>query len=255
VKIPDYISPVVAHRVWRWDETGLKSLNGEPWLPGRHLEARCRVAPAPRHVRVVDGADKVPDRNCTCGVYAAKNIEHLRQLGYADRGICGEVYLWGTVVEHALGWRAQFAYPKNLVVPLHLLPFTLAELNARLHALIAFGTDIFVLRNSETIRLWKHGAGYDSDGLDYIINLRQKHYSRQQRERTLKEGDRVALRGQGIAVVEEANYKEAVVILGNRHAMRIAREDIVLNQHNRRWEYARPQSSSGFAYNSDNPSL
>ena len=253
--IPDYISPVVAHRVWRWDETGLKSLNGEPWLPGRRLEARCRVAPAPRHVRFADGADKVPHRNCTCGVYAAKNLEHLRQSGYADRGIYGEVYLWGKVVEHALGWRAQFAYPKNLVLPLHLLPFTLVELNARLHALIAFGGDIFVLRKGESIRLWNNAAGYDADGLDYIIKLRQKHYSRQQRERTLKEGDRVALLGHGIAVVEEANDKEAVVTLGNRHTMRIAREDIVLNKHNRRWEYARPQSSSGFAYNSDNPIL
>ena len=122
MKIPDYISPIVAHRVWKWDATGLNSLNGEQWLPDRPVEARCRVAPAARHVRVVDRADKVPDRNCTCGIYAAKNIEHLRQLGYADRGICGEVYLWGTVVEHALGWRAQFAYPKNLVLPFTCYP-------------------------------------------------------------------------------------------------------------------------------------
>jgi hypothetical protein len=43
--------------------------------------------------------------DCTCGVYAAKNIEHLRQLGYEGRGIRGEVHLWGTVVEHELGWR------------------------------------------------------------------------------------------------------------------------------------------------------
>jgi len=255
VKIPDFISPIVAHRVWKWGATGLNSLNGEQWLPDRAVEARCRVAPAARHVLVVDRPTEVPDRNCTCGVHAAKNLEHLRQLGYTDRGICGEVYLWGKVVEHTQGWRAQFAYPKNLVLPLHLLPFTLVELNARLHALVAFGTDIFVLREGESIRLWNNAAGYDADGLDYIINLRQKHYSRQQRERTLKEGDRVAVLGEGIAVVEEANDKEAVVTLGNRHAMRIAREDIVLNQHNRRWEYARPQSSSGFAYNSDNPIL
>jgi hypothetical protein len=234
---PDYISPVVAYRVWRWDATGLKSLNGEPWRPGRHLEARCRVAPAPRHMRVVDGADKVPDRNCTCGVYAAKNIEHLRQLGYADRGICGEVYLWGTVVEHALGWRAQFAYPKNLVLPLHLLPFTLAELNARLHVLSVFGTDIFVLRDGESVRLWRHATGYDADGLDYIINLGQKHYLRQQQDRTLKEGDRVAVLGRGIAVVEQADEKDAVVVLGKGEVLRIPIKDIVLSQRNLRWEY------------------
>jgi hypothetical protein len=178
MKLPDYISPVVTHRAWRWDETGLKSLNGEQWRPDRHLEARCRVAPAPSHVWSAGDANEVPHRKCTCGIYAAKNLEHLRQLGYASYGVCGEVYLWGTVVEHTLGWRAQFAYPKSLVLPLHLLPFTLAELDARLQALIAFGTDIFELRSGESIRLWKHAAGYDADGLDYIISLRQQHYLR-----------------------------------------------------------------------------
>lgn len=228
---------VVAHRVWRWDATGLNSLNGEQWLPDRAVEARCRVVPAARHVRVVDRPTEVPDRNCTCGVYAAKNLGHLPQLGYADRGICGEVYLWGKVVEHALGWRAQFAYPKNLVLPLHLLPFTLVELNARLHALIAFGTDIFVLREGESIRLWNNAAGYDAEGLDYIIKLRQKHYLRQQQDRTLKEGDRVALLGRGIAVVEQADEKEAVVVLGKGEVLRIPIKDIVLSQRNLRWEY------------------
>jgi len=237
VKIPDYISPVVAHRVWRWDETALKSLNGEPWIPGRHLEARCRVAPAPRHMRVAGATNEIPHRKCTCGIYAAKNIEHLRHLGYADYTVCGEVYLWGIVVEHTLGWRAQFAYPKSLVLPLSLLPFTLAELNARLITLTAFGTDIFVLHNRESRRLWKHGQGYDTNGLDYIINLRGKHYIQQQHERTLKKGDRVAFLGGGIAVVERIVEKEAVVVMGNRSVSKIPLKDIVLSQRNLRWEY------------------
>src|SRR5262249_51368634 len=170
-------------------------------------------------------------------VYAAKNIEHLRQLGYADRSICGEVYLWGMVVEHALGWRAQFAYPKNLVLPIDLLPFNLAQLNSRLNELITFGTDIFVLRNSETIRLWKHGAGYDANGLDYIIKLRGRHYTQQQLERTLMKGDRVALLGHGIAVVERVDEKEAMVIMGKGRVLKIPVKDIVLSQRNLRWEY------------------
>jgi hypothetical protein len=205
VKIPDYISPIVAYRVWRWDATGLKSLNGEQWTSDRPIEARCRVLPGTtiRNAGVMDAANELPHTNCTCGVYAAKNIDHLQQLVYADRGICGEAYLWGKVVEHRLGWRAQFAYPKNLVLPLHVLPFTLAEINARLHAPVAFGTDIFVLQNRESIRLWKHAAGYDSDGLDCIINLWQRHYLRELQERTLKKGDRVAFLAGGIAVVEQ----------------------------------------------------
>jgi hypothetical protein len=243
MKIPDYISPVVGHRVWRWDETGLKSLNGEPWLPGQHLEARCRVAPAARHM--AEAANEVPHRKCTCGIYAAQNSKHLRQLGYASYGVCGEVYLWGAVVEHTLGWRAQFAYPKDLILPLSLLPFTLAELNARLKALIEFGTDIFVLRNGESIRLWKHGSGYDPDGLDYIINLWQKHYLWQQQERALKKGDRVALLGRGIAVVERADEGEVIAMLGNRFSVRIGRKDIVLNKQNMRWEYEATSQTFG----------
>ena len=236
MKIPDYISPVVAYRVWRWNETGLQSLNGEPWFPGRRLEARCRVAPAARHM--AEAANEVPHRKCTCGIYAAKNSEHLRQIGYADDGVCGEVYLWGTVVEHKLGWRAQFAYPKSLGLPLSLLPFTLAELNARLFALIAFGIDIFVLYNRKSMRLWKHGQGYDANGLDCIISLRREHYLRQQEERKPKKGDRVALLGRGIAVIEQIDSKGAVVKFGTRHLLRIPRQKIVFNQHNRRWEYA-----------------
>src|ERR1700757_3294603 len=124
----------------------------------------------------------------------------------------------------------------DLVLPLDLLPFTLAELNARLHALIAFGTDIFVLRKDEIIRRWKRAAGYDAGGLDYIISLRGEHYLRQQQERTLKEGDRVALLRRGIAVVEQADEREALVMLWDRRVERIARKDIVFNQKNRRWE-------------------
>jgi hypothetical protein len=242
VKIPDYISPVVAHRVWRWDERGLRSLNGELWFPGQHLEARCRVAPAACHT--AEAANEVPHRKCTCGIYAAKDSEHLRPIGYADGGVCGEVYLWGKVVDHTLGWRAHFAYPKSLGLPLSLLPFTLAELNARLLALIAFGIDIFVLHNRESMRLWKHGQGYDRDGLDYIISLRGEHYLRQQEQRNVRKGDRVALLGRGIAVVEQADDKEALVMLWDRRVERIARKDIVFSQQNRRWECDAPSAAS-----------
>ena len=86
------------------------------------------------------------------------------------------------------------------------------------------------------MRLWKHGTGYDADGLDYVISLRRQHYARQQQERTLTKGDRVALLGGGIAVVEQVDEKEVKVVLGSGEALRIARKDIVLSQRNLRWE-------------------
>ena len=73
--------------------------------------------------------------------------------------------------------------------------------------------------------------------MDYVINLRGRHYIREQQERTLKRGDRVALLGRGIAVVEQADQKEAVVVLGKGEVLRIPIKDIVLSQRNLRWEY------------------
>jgi preprotein translocase subunit YajC len=72
--------------------------------------------------------------------------------------------------------------------------------------------------------------------LVYIIEARQKHFQGQQHERTLKKGDRVAMLGGGIAVVEQADEKEALVVFGNGLLLRIARKDIVLNHRNMRWE-------------------
>ena len=248
MKIPDYISPVVGYRVWQWNAAGLKSLNGEPWLPGRPLAAACRAAACGTIVgraNAVHDARELPHPDCTCGVYAAKNLEHLRQFGYEGRGIHGEVYLWGTLVEHNLGWRAQFAYPKSLFLPFQFVPFTLAELDHRLNTLIAFGVDIFILRDNESVRLWRKGSGYDAAGLDYIIQTRQRHYLRRQRERTLKKGDRVAVLGRGIAVVDQVDDGEVVAVLGNKLELRIARKDIVFNQHNLRWECGTNPLGSG----------
>jgi preprotein translocase subunit YajC len=72
--------------------------------------------------------------------------------------------------------------------------------------------------------------------LDYVISLRAEHYLRQQQERTLRKGDRVALLGHGIAVVQQVDHKAAVVVLGNRVSLKISRREIVLNKQNMRWE-------------------
>jgi len=195
VIIPDYISPIVGYRVWRWRATGLQSLNGEPWLPGRPLAARCGTAAGGTIVAGAEaghGADELPHSDCTCGVYAAKSLEHLRQIGYARRGIHGEVYLWGTVVEHKQGWRAQFAYPKSLFLPPDTIPSNLSEIDARLKTLLAFGADISLLGDPESIRFWTNESGFDAAGVDYLLKTRQAGS-------TLKKGDCVAVLGHGIA--------------------------------------------------------
>jgi DNA-binding CsgD family transcriptional regulator len=131
---------------------------------------------------------QAPQADCTCGIYAVKTAEQRMSSG----GIFGEVYLWGTVVEHERGWRAQFAYPKNLILPFgiiwrteqQILPM-IAELLAfekisgwrragmiaeasHLQALLNYGVDLFMDNRKERIPLWKKGSGFDSTGLDYM---------------------------------------------------------------------------------------
>jgi hypothetical protein len=238
VSIPDYISPIVGCRVWQWDTAGLKSLNGEPWSPGKPLAAGCKAADCGivGRAEAVHSAHEPPHPDCTCGVYAAKNIEHLRKSGYERYGIHGEVFLWGTVVEHERGWRGQYAYPKSLFLPLDAIPFTLTEIDARLKTLIAFGTDIFIVGDHESICFWKSGTGFDAAGLDYLLKTRKQYYERRRQERILKKGDRVAVLGRGIAVVEQVYGKEVHVVLRNTHTLRIPRNLVVWDQQNMRWE-------------------
>ena len=229
MKIPDLISPIIGHRVWRWDAAGLRSLNGKPWSPRQPLAAKCGAGNA-------HDAHEPPHLDCTCGVYAAKNLEHLRQLGYEGSGIRGEVHLWGTVVEHELGWRAQFAYPKTLFLPPNLIPSDTKEMAARLGALAAYDIDIFMVGGGRKIPLCRRGSGFDTAGLDYLIGKRTQYYARRQRDRTLMKGDRVAVLGRGIAVVEKVDGKEVHAALWNTNTVRIARKEIVWDEGNMRWE-------------------
>jgi hypothetical protein len=237
--VPDYISPVVGYRVWQWDATGLRSLNGEKWVAHQPLSAVCRADACGSIAglsKATHNPAELPYFSCTCGVYAARTMEHLRLCGYKKFGVHGEVYLWGKVVEHERGWRAQFAYPKTLFLAADTIPFSLSVINARLKTLAEFGTDIFLLRDCERVALWKQGSGFDAAGLDYLIEARKEYYVRRQQERTLKKGDRVAVLGHGIAVVEQVDGRVVHVALGNRFVLRIARKEIVVNEQNNRWE-------------------
>jgi hypothetical protein len=233
--IPDYISPVVGYRVWSWDTIGLKSLNGELWMPGQRLSAACRTLAG----RAEDGlaVHDAPQMTCTCGVYAAKSLDCLRALGYMGYGsIYGELYLWGTVVEHQLGWRAQYAYPKNFTLPLDMVPLSMGAAESRLTTLAAYACDIYIHRQEETIPLWHADTGYDSVGLDLLIRRCESWYARRKEERRIKPSDRVAVLGHGIAVVEQADDDQVHAVLWSRDMMRIGRKEIVWDEQNMRWE-------------------
>lgn len=90
---------LVGHRAWYVapfrDE--IQSFNGCVWPAKKKLLAVCTET-------ICLG------ERCSCGIYAYKNS--TAQIISNTCSVIGEVWLWGNVVEHELGYRAQFGYPK-----------------------------------------------------------------------------------------------------------------------------------------------
>jgi hypothetical protein len=225
---PDYVFPVIGCRVWRWDATGLKSLNGVPWHAGKPFTAECRA----------QGCHEGPQAECTCGVYAGRSLDHLRRLGYTENRVYGEVSLWGRVVEHEDGWRAQFAYPKNFVVPVSVLPSAMSRIESWLAGLTAYRRDIFLLAESATVPLWLMEFGFDPKGIDLVVQRCLTLDERLRKRHEIKRGDRVAVLGYGIAVVEHADRDLVQAILGGTDVLTLDRAEVVWDASNARWETA-----------------
>jgi hypothetical protein len=243
--IPDYISPIVAYRVWNWDANQLWSLNGEAWLPGRGLTAKCRKTD---HESPADG--------CSCGVYATKSYQHLQQIITVGAFVHGEVYLWGKVVEHDAGYRAQFAHPKSLVLPSNIDPRLESSC---FESLMVYGADISMPPSSHFESLMVHGAiapntllwtkesGYTPAGFDWMAERRKPWCERCRKWhepilKLLQLGDRVMLLGRGIGFVEECDDDSGCtgdnvrVRLGNNDLYIIPQQDMVWDCGNSRWE-------------------
>jgi hypothetical protein len=109
---------------------------------------------------------------------------------------------------------------------------------SRLTTLSAYSCDIFVQHKEGTVPLWHSQTGYDAVGLDLLIQRSKVWYSRRAEERRIKPGDRLAVLGQGIAVVELADRNDVYAVLWNRDMVRIERRDICWDEQNMRWEAA-----------------
>jgi hypothetical protein len=233
MKIADYVIPIVGWRVWRLDPTGLRSLNGEPWLAGRPLAARCKLFSGCPTVAV----HEAPRRECRCGVYAAKSFADLGRAGYNRYGVHGEVCLWGTVVEHETGWRAEYAYPKRLVLPLtSLLPRDMGSRERSLKMLTAYGCEIALAGKHWTVPLWDKCSGFNGTGVGLLIEQCQSWYDYRRQERQIKPGDRMAVLSHGIGVVERVEGDCVYAQPGSRSMLRAERKDIAWHPGNMRWE-------------------
>jgi hypothetical protein len=121
--------PIIAYRVW-----GLSWLNGEPealrsityrirWPKRKPMRAHCLF-----NIRSgkpsVHPSEDAPVIGHTCGIYAVKTVEQTetwRPAAYnraeleKEIKIVGTVALWGRVLRHANGYRAEMAYPQEIL--------------------------------------------------------------------------------------------------------------------------------------------
>jgi hypothetical protein len=245
--VPDFIEPFTAYRAWHWNEDGITSLNNAPWTPKVAFEAVCA-----RHSPVEGGVccfpvceHKVPDVDCTCGMYAGINMQHLIDIGYIERGIHGEVLLWGRLYRHTLGWRAQYAYPKNFIVPPDMLPFTMTEIQRRMESLIAFDVDIYLQKDrvpclaGEKIPFWMKDYGYSQQGIGALIAQREQWYADNHKVRGLQLNDRIVVLGEkgGIGIVKHVTDDDLWYTMFNPNILyRKRRRDFKWSDRNWRWE-------------------
>jgi hypothetical protein len=113
--VPDFCEAITAYRAFGVTRTGtLCSLNGCDWPARQPLHATCGVALYSVEQREQHPA---PQMDCSCGIYAMKDAERLVEWWWLceTAGCYGIVRLWGRVIEHEHGYRAEYAYPGELV--------------------------------------------------------------------------------------------------------------------------------------------
>lgn len=127
-EIPDYFEALTGYRMWACHRNGLLvgQVHCYAWPPYKPLEAVCgRVSE--EHLQKGEYVEG-PLLDCDCGVHALKTLELAEQRVidyeyghsmYMQRSsapfvVWGELKLWGKVIEHEVGYRAQYAYPSKI---------------------------------------------------------------------------------------------------------------------------------------------
>jgi len=113
--IPTQKEVFIGYRAWIMNPTDL-TLHPVAWKdkyrfePLKRMEAICHTSGYPVHK-----GNLAPLKNCECGIYAFKDLKTLLSKDnypYKSHYLIGRVALWGKVIEHENGYRAQYAYPQ-----------------------------------------------------------------------------------------------------------------------------------------------
>ena len=113
--------PVQGWRIWNLaiDEDGpsLRPAGAgvDAWSALHPTEARCGV---PALLTLGRAPHRAPGPDCRCGIYAGSSLRTFERPrpAWPPPPVVGTVSLWGTVIEHERGWRAQLAYPSRLAL-------------------------------------------------------------------------------------------------------------------------------------------
>ena len=110
---PTFGEPIVAWRAWGLGlgPDGRPELrpviySGESWPARTSARATCPPHGRPGHL--------APERECTCGLYAVDGLDRIPTITGRDVTVIGSVALWGRVLEHDAGYRAELGYPQRL---------------------------------------------------------------------------------------------------------------------------------------------
>ncbi len=113
--------PILGWRAWRLQELegGLRIVPTTPrsaWEPRVAIHATCSGSHTREYMIFNPDLAKFhrsPEPGCTCGIHALKDPSRLARSG-RTAAVVGRVAMWGRVVEHTKGYRAEFAYPSRL---------------------------------------------------------------------------------------------------------------------------------------------
>jgi len=91
------VGEIIGYRIWRVDNGYLKSFSYPiSWMPGHPISGK-------------------PGDHDSAGIWAFKDPHRaLHKMLETPDSVMGSVYLWGEIVEHADGYRAEFAEVRSI---------------------------------------------------------------------------------------------------------------------------------------------
>lgn len=163
-----FIDPIIGWRAWGLvrnssEQLQLTSpvavplsvaeLNSTIWPTYEKMSARClKVADPTRHI--------APRYDCTCGLYAVRTADKV--FTTVASVVIGEVKLWGKVIEHEDGYRAQYAYPARLILDM-MSRMMAGELSDAYGVPVAIANSSTVLSPPQS-RVWDPNANKSRGG-------------------------------------------------------------------------------------------